>query len=165
VRAAAKRLRDERGRSAESNFDQALAELGHRHQTWRLFSDFVEMAALSVAQAVIHTPEREERFERLRTTYNAEEYDLMARMLGYVVEGLEEGLTDFLGSAFMRNELGNHWQGQFFTPFCVSQLMARMLVDDRMRELVDARGYVTVHEPAAGSGGMVLALAEAISPW
>jgi hypothetical protein len=162
VRSAAKRLRDERGRSAESNFDRALAELGHRHQTWRVFSDFVEMAALSFAQAVIHTPEREERFERIRAGYNAEEYDLMARMLGYVVEGLEEDPCDFLGSAFMRNELGNHWQGQFFTPYHLSRLIASMHVDDNMRELVDARGYVTAHEPAAGAGGMLLALAEAM---
>lgn len=162
MRPAAKRLRDERGRSSESNFDRALAELAQRHQVWRAFSDFCEMAALAFAQVVRRTPEREERFERIRAAYTPEEYDVTGRMLAYVVEGLEEGFTDFLGSAFMRAELGNHWQGQFFTPFCVSQLMARTLVDDHMRELVEERGYVTAHEPAAGSGGMVLALAEAM---
>jgi hypothetical protein len=162
MRSAARRRRDELGRSADANFDQALAELSHRHQTWRVFADFCEMSALSFAQAVIRQPEREERFERIRSTYTPEEYDLMTRMLAYVVEGLEDGLTDFLGSAFMRAELGNHWQGQFFTPYCLSQLMARTLVDDHMRELVEERGYVTAHEPAAGSAGMILALAEAM---
>jgi len=81
-------------------------------------------------------------------------------MLALVIQSLDGGLRDCLGELFMALELGDHWKGQFFTPYCVALLMASMTLHD-LPAKVDARGFVTVCEPAAGSGSMLIALAEA----
>jgi type I restriction-modification system DNA methylase subunit len=39
--------------------------------------------------------------------------------------------------------------------------MAEMLLDEKVRA-IEEKGYLTVDEPAAGSGGMILALAQAL---
>lgn len=151
-----------------TDFDRTLAKLAYRHHPWRAFTDFAEMTALAFANSVLRPPDvgpaREERFARIRATYTDDEYQLMTQLLAHTVSGLEDpDAGDFLGDAFMRNELGNHYHGQFFTPFDVSRLVAELTIDeDHLRELVATRGYVTAHEPAAGSGGMLLALAFAM---
>jgi len=57
-------------------------------------------------------------------------------------------------------DLGSKWHGQFFTPYHLCRLMAGMMVDDHMRGLIDARGFIRANEPACGGGAMVIALAE-----
>ncbi len=47
-------------------------------------------------------------------------------MLGALVYGIEDRLTDILGSVFHELELHNKWTGQFFTPFHLCQMMAKM---------------------------------------
>ncbi|MHB1051410.1 MAG: N-6 DNA methylase, partial [Bacteroidota bacterium] len=52
-------------------------------------------------------------------------------------------------------------QGQFFTPYNVSLMMAKMTftgVKDRIQE----QGYITVNEPACGSGGMLVAVRQVL---
>lgn len=86
----------------------------------------------------------------------------MPELLALLQLGLFEG-CDFLGE--VSGELGslNEHMGQFFTPYAIALVNARLSVD---RELVETaiaeRGYMTVQEPACGAGGMVLAVAEVL---
>jgi type I restriction-modification system DNA methylase subunit len=57
----------------------------------------------------------------------------------------------------MRHELSNKWAGQFFTPMSVSRTVARLTIGDG--SIFREKPFVTVQEPACGSGGMVLAFA------
>ncbi|WP_254303150.1 N-6 DNA methylase [Rahnella sp. BCC 1045] len=47
------------------------------------------------------------------------------------------------------------------TPFCVSRMMAEMQLDDIGSLLAD-KPFFTVYEPACGSAGMLLAIAEVV---
>lgn len=48
-----------------------------------------------------------------------------AKCFAIVVEALERNPDqDFLGKLYMSLELGNHWKGQFFTPYNVCRCMA-----------------------------------------
>jgi hypothetical protein len=56
-----------------------------------------------------------------------EEVARFPKMLACLTLSLEEGMSDCLGQLFMALVLGNGRAGQFFTPYHVSVLMAKML--------------------------------------
>ncbi|MEK8034239.1 N-6 DNA methylase [Ideonella sp. DXS29W] len=146
----------------------ALAKLieqnAHQHRSFTVFTDFCELAALSISNAVdrLHYAKREERYLQIAGKYSAEEMARFPRMLAELVQSLEACRHDALGSLFMACEFGDDAKGQFFTPYSLSSLMARMLLGDAAD--VVARGdFVTVNEPACGAGGMVIAFADALA--
>ena len=61
----------------------------------------------------------------------------------------------------MEMDLGNKWKGQFFTPMAIAELMAEVSID-HIKETIEKDGYITVNEPAAGAGAMVIALANVL---
>jgi len=93
--------------------------------------------------------------------YEAKDAERMAMLLAEVVMGLEAESGDFLGSLYMTLELGEAARGQFFTPFCISRMMAEMQLGDIDSLLAD-KPFFTVYEPACGSAGMLLAIAEVL---
>lgn len=137
--------------------------MAHRHDLWRVFSDFVEMAAVSIANACDRSnPDhatREARYMEIVKAYRPDELQDFARMLAHLAEALGCGLDDVLGEVFMELELGSKWHGQFFTPFELCRLMAAVNLDG-VRATVERQGFVTVNEPACGGGAMLIALAD-----
>ena len=140
--------------------------LSGRRSHWQVFSDFCEMAAITLSNAVDRPQyeKREERYLQIVRGYERKEVDLLAQGLGTLVMALEEGFGDVLGRTFHDLELHNKWAGQFFTPYDVSRMMAKMTIGDGddLRERIAARGFITAQEPAVGSGSMIIALAEAM---
>lgn len=146
-------------------FEKTIREVARRRHVWEVFSDFCEMAALAFAN-VFPSPQREAREERYRAIvkrYEPDELLKIKQLLDITTEGLEGLDNDFLGEMFMRLELGNHWVGQFFTPFPISRLLAELNIGDGIEEQIRARGFVRASEPACGAGGMVLALARVLA--
>lgn len=146
---------------------------GYRHSTNDVFSDFVEMSAIVISNAVDrhHYEPREKRYLEIAKKYDREELGRFAQMLGALTLTFEDrvqrlvpngdGLADILGQTYMMLDLGNERAGQFFTPYAVSRLMASLNVGDGS-PYVDRDGFVTVEEPACGAGGMVIACADAL---
>ena len=59
-----------------------------------------------------------------------------AKCFAIVVEALERNPDqDFLGRLYMSLELGNHWKGQFFTPYDVCRCMAEITIQDNIQNL------------------------------
>jgi hypothetical protein len=134
-----------------------------RHRLFDVFRDFCEMAAIALSNAVDRTcyAKREARFDCIRAKYTKEEYVLMLQMLPCVVMALENGMADVMGALYMALELGSSELGQFFTPFSVSSMMAKMIIGDPVPE-IERKGFITVLDPAGGAGGMVIAAAQAL---
>lgn len=85
--------------------------------------------------------------------------DLATRFL----DDVEHGTGDFLGDVAAQLSTLDGSLGQFFTPFEVSRLVCNLdTTDDDLRDVIRRRGFATMHEPTAGSGGMILAFAERI---
>lgn len=141
-----------------------IEELSRRHRPHQVFADFCELSALSISNAVDKTQfdKREARYLQIAKGYSVAELEVFPALLSHLVAWLESGMDDCLGKLFMLLDLGNHWKGQFFTPFEVSRLMAGMLTGD-VRGQVEQHGFLTVCEPAVGAGGMVIAMADAIA--
>lgn len=144
------------------NLIKLIEANGRQHGTWQVFSDFVEMAAISLSNAVdrAQSEGREARYMEIVSRYSREEVERFPQMLGELVMELENGPDDVLGQVFMEMELGNKWHGQFFTPYEICRLMAGMMVDDHMRGLIEARGFIRANEPTCGGGAMIIALAD-----
>jgi hypothetical protein len=140
-----------------------LRSVSQTHGLWQVFKDFVAMSALAISNAVDRQNyvEREAEYMAIVKRYNKEEANKIAEALAHVVEGLSAGMNDFLGSLFMSLELGNSWTGQFFTPYEISLLMAKISVSAKCNE-VEEKGFITVADPAIGGGAMVIAAAEAM---
>lgn len=63
---------------------------------------------------------------------------------------------DFLGKMYMDLELGNHWKGQFFTPYDICRVMAEITMG-KVKQQVDKQGYITVNDPTCGAGATLIA--------
>lgn len=134
---------------------------GGRRRVADVFRDFCELSALTFRNAIDKSGwnEREARYLEIAGRYSADEMARFAELLAAVAMKLEDGLDDVLGKLYMSLDLGNERLGQFFTPFDVSLTMARMSTPDIVARIAD-EGFITMNEPACGSGGMVIALAQ-----
>ena len=96
--------------------------------------------------------------------YNRAEGEEFGRLLGLYTACVEAmPFHDILGQLFMRLDVNSVNAGQYFTPWSVAEMMARMQFDkDQFKQLVDEKGVVTVCDPAVGSGVMLLAFAKVV---
>nr|WP_298165256.1 N-6 DNA methylase [uncultured Pseudomonas sp.] len=165
--AAAKLLPGQVPGAHRKNIVKLLQAASRRRHLWEVFGDFVELAALAVANSIDLTQfdEREQRYLAIIKRYEPDEQQLFPKMLGELTMALEYGPDDVLGQVFGELDLGNSARGQFFTPYEVCSLMARLNIGDgsEVRQRIAERGFIRVNEPAAGAGAMVIALAEAMS--
>lgn len=133
-----------------------------RHQLWRVWEDFVAAAACSLSAAVepARKAAREKHYGEIAKRYNREELSAFAECLAYTAEALEVRHQDFLGNLYMSLDLGNKHRGQFFTPYEVCQLMARIQLAADWESEVESKGFITVMDPCIGGGAMLIAMAE-----
>lgn len=142
------------------NIIKGFNDLTDRYDSWTIFNDFIAMAAISIRNSVtiVDWEEKEQQYLEIAKKYHKKELDKFAEILMELILALEKESTDVLGRVFMEMDLGSKWTGQFFTPMSVAELMAEMTIE-RIREIIDKDGYVTVFEPAVGGGAMIIALA------
>lgn len=139
---------------------------GHRHDRYRLFSDCMELIALSISNSVdLHSrSDREARYLEIVGRYDRPAIEMFPQVFAEITMALEAAPGDVLGSIFTALEIHNKNRGQFFTPYVVCQMMAEVTLGgaEEARTLIEAKGFVCAMEPACGAGAMVIALAEAM---
>lgn len=144
------------------DFIKKLGEHEQGKHLSRKFWDFCELAfcALAKLTADEQTGEAlEARYMQIVDSYRDKDaVRTYAEMLGMVALEVQSG-RDALGSVAAAVNALEDKQGQFFTPYEVSRLMAEMCCDFD-DSIIQKRGFVTMQEPAAGAGGMVLAYAD-----
>lgn len=147
-----------------SDLAKLIRQASGRLNLWDVFSDFIEMAAISLSNAVDlrHREAREARYMQIIRRYENPEQALFPKMMAAMVMRMEEGPSDVLGKLFSELELHNAARGQFFTPYELCQLMAGMMVGDDLGRKIERSGFVTINEPACGAGAMVIAFADAM---
>lgn len=140
--------------------------LRYRHDLYTVFSDWCACAAIAISNAVdIRQREaREARYLDIVRRYQKDELAIFPQILGEVTMALETAPQDILGATFHELELHNKARGQFFTPYELCLMMAKINIGgfEDLQTIIDERGYVTAHEPAVGAGATIIALAEAI---
>ena len=148
---------------AEKNIIKRIERLAGKYNPYNIFNDWITMLGLSIANActAIHGKvynEREEWYKSIMNKYTEEEFDAFAEMTAYLVDSLEEEMTDVLGGVFMLSGAGNDRLGQFFTPFHLSELNAKIALDKM--DLTEEK--LKINEPSSGGGGMIIAVAKVL---
>lgn len=150
-------------------FLQAFDLLRVKNSGWKVWSDFCLMAACAISNRCDLSNKhdrREDMYIKTISSYDTKERELFPQLLRITIDALESNpYQDFLGNLFQKLELHNHWCGQFFTPYHISQVMAKIQVDDSLMEKVHNEGFVTVNDPACGAGGLLIAFMEAVKSY
>ena len=145
----------------EKLFVKDFMRLAYARSKWTVWDDFITMFACSISNAVdksdIHWDTREKMYLSIVKKYKKDEMDIFPRLAAYVVEALDKNQEqDFLGELFMNLDLSNEHNGQFFTPYNVCDMMAKITCDvDSMPKT----GPITINDPACGAGATLIAAA------
>lgn len=152
------RLRDEHQKAIVKKFESLLSS--GRHRKWTVWSDFVAMAACTLSLADLKKRgEREKLYAGIAKNYNEQEMDRFCAMFADLIAAYEDNPSqDLLGELFMRLDLGNDHNGQFFTPYGVCVMMAKMSAGD-LKAKISKKGYVSVNDPCCGAGALLIAFA------
>ena len=144
---------------ARRRFITVFGDTARNLRRWEVFGDFITLAASELDMARIRTPENIERSREICAKYSESDICNLHELFGLMVCALEAKFHDFLGAIFMELELGDDRNGQYFTPYNVQSLLARLLMPD-IDETIRREGFVTVSDPASGAAGMIVAYAE-----
>ena len=148
----------------EKAFLKLFDQLTYSRSGWQVWEDLMTVMACSICNAV---DRRKEPFERREKQYERAIKDLggvdiPAQMFGMITMALEENPNqDFLGRLYMNLNLGSHWHGQFFTPYHVCEMMAKMQIGDGCQAEIEKKGYLSVCDMCVGAGAMLIAAATA----
>ena len=151
--------------SIKKEIIKEITNLSGAHSPYEIFSDWVRCCSLSICNSVnlIHNEVWQERerdyIETIRRYPEGTEYKF-AGMFCRLADYLEENMTDALGEIYMESGMGSKTTGQFFTPFHLSELTARLSLQDK----IDGFDGQTIHmtEPSTGGGGMIIAAAKVL---
>lgn len=138
---------------------KAIEQMSGRYAPYNIFSDWIQQYALAIQNSVhlIHDKawqDREQLYIDTARKYTAEELEMFAQMFIWLGDALTEEFSDVLGSIYMEAGMGSKYTGQFFTPFHLSELCARMSID---MDQVDKCDRLSLNEPSCGGGGMIIA--------
>ncbi|WP_206458672.1 N-6 DNA methylase [Anaerovorax sp. IOR16] len=138
---------------------------GGKYQTWQVWSDFIYMTAAAISNRVdnTHFDEREEQYLNIISKYTKTEAEIFPKMYAELVKAMEISTEqDFLGNLYMQLELGNHWKGQFFTPYSICKCMSGINTKNLV-ERIETDGYITVNDPSCGAGATLIAFANSVN--
>jgi hypothetical protein len=116
-----------------------------------IFASFLTLTMCALSHGT-----REEMYLAEAKRWQREQLDLFCQAFaGLVLESETRPYQDLLGDIHMEtlSTKGKQSTGEFYTPQPVCTLMARMLLEDTAEP-------VTLHEPCAGSGRLILACAQ-----
>ena len=148
--------------SGRKQFIRMMDTLCVRHNRGKVWRDMISLWALDISNAVdsVNRGERETEYKRIAGGYTQDELVMFARLLAKLIDIYEEeGFADVLGALFMEMELGNDAGGQFFTPYNVTRMMARVGVESA-EQAISEHGYTQIADPACGGGATLIAAAE-----
>ena len=148
--------------NSQTEFVKVFRPLSERHSSWQAWADFVTLAAISIA-APFGIPDDERHKERaaeyqsIMSRYNEREQMVFSELFSLTVQALEENPEqDFLGEMFMALEMGNHWKGQFFTPYDLCKCMAKMTLQD-VDARIEEKGWIGICDCCCGAGALLIA--------
>lgn len=149
----------------EDKFLKTFRKLTHTHRAWDVWRDYILMYACAISNALDkeNFDQREKRYMEAINRYSKEEQKIFPELTAYTTMAFDENPErDFLGKMFMGLELGNQLTGQFFTPYCVCELMAEVATANNTVKAIKECGYATINDSCCGAGATLIAGVHAI---
>lgn len=128
----------------------------------KLISDVFECGALAISNLVDYTKynERETRYLEIIKQYAPAEQKLICEIFSQIFAlcssvTYDDGVfDDYLGELFMKCNQGNNQAVQFFTPYHVSKLIAKVSLT---KTDIEQNEIITINDCCSGGGGLLLA--------
>lgn len=153
-------------RPAVQRFVKGISGICQSKHSDEVLRDFIELAFCALAKQASPFADQRDQLEKqyMEVVGRFPDKDHIRAMPEFLAIALGEicnGGVDFLGE--VASEMGalDGRLGQFFTPYEVSRLMAEISLQG-VEKIIEENGFVTVQEPAAGAGGMLMAMADVI---
>jgi len=141
----------------EENFRFILESMARtKGSLTSVFSDFASITACTYAMQT-----REEEYLATIKGYEREELNQFAKAMAFMVNEMnDKPFIDILGPYHceVQSKFTRDAGGEFYTPQEVGKLMAKVGLN--VKDVVEAGKPITINDPAAGSGGLILSLAE-----
>ena len=149
---------------------KAISRLNCKHNAERVFTDTIECGAIAISNAVDLTQydQREARYKEIISQYDPKEqqeiiglYAKIHSLLSSVV--YDNGhFNDYLGEIFSRLNLCNGKMGQVFTPYHISEFMAKACIGSEVIQRAANDEIISICDPCCGAGVMTLAAIDII---
>ena len=147
----------------------------HDRDHYTVIRDFFELSAIAIRNNFDHGNEYanlEKRYTEIAQGYKKEYLEGFAMALGMLGKKIQDAVNgnapfaDWAGELYMDSGTSNGKAGQFFTPYSVSQCMARInfTKDEFLAKLgSDPNSVLTIYEPTCGAGGLIVASIDALN--
>lgn len=135
---------------------KGISRMSGVYHAQQIFNDWIYLASISISNNILFDKQREENYMSIASKYTHEQLMEMCEWTARLAELMEEEISDYLGHIYMMLGSGSSKTGQFFTPFHISYLTAKVGMSTYNGE------EVTKYEPSCGGGGMILAAAKVI---
>ena len=143
-----------------------INSMSGKYSGYEIFTDWIRCLALAIENSTHlirdkYWQEREQLYMDTMRKYESDEHEKFGVLTARLVEALEEGPDDILGKVYMEAGMGSKIAGQFFTPFHLSELCARIGLHEQIEAYKAGRlDKITVNEPSCGGGAMIIAAAK-----
>lgn len=143
----------------------AISRISGRYSAYEVFTDWIRCMAMSISNSVTMFrgsiwKEREEVYMSTINKYSHDEQMAFCEMTAWLAETLDDGPDDVLGDIYMKSGMGSKAAGQFFTPFHLSELCAKLGIN---MDILQADDLIKLNEPSCGGGGMIIAVARVLN--
>jgi len=130
-----------------------------KYRAYNIFKDFIVLSACTISNSVDKQQwqRREKMYMETIKKYTRDEANKFAEMLALMILAYERRMGDFIGELYMTMEFGNDDTGQYFTPYHISKMMAKLTGYNKKD------GVISFNDPACGSGGLVVAYADLLN--
>lgn len=145
---------------AKNELITALKKLGETQGLNNAFTTFLELTATSICASCspIDNEKHERRYLELESKMTPDTVKAYAHLTALLFSAICEHWDDpcdILGSVYHELRLNNEWNGQFFTPDYICRMMGT-IINPTDEASVGEKGYMTIGEPACGSGAMII---------
>lgn len=139
-----------------------IDEISGSYSRYEIFSDWVKSCALTMSNACTFIRDdvwtsREQEYMAIANKHGKKVMYRFSEMLGILTMIFEDEMSDVLGQIYMEGEMGSKQTGQFFTPYHISEMCAKIALLN-----VSEGGKYVLNEPSCGGGGMIIAAAAAL---
>lgn len=135
-----------------------INQMSGKYSTYELFSDWIEMHALSIANTIKSDiwNYREEQYLKIVHKYTQDELKNFLILQDLLINALEVCKEDVLGYVFTTLQINSKVLGQVFTPPSIGAMMADLTFD--IEKIINDK-QIDFYEPACGSGVMIISAA------
>lgn len=153
----------EKTKERRKNIIKLFDQLTYRYGRNTVWDDWIYMCASSMSQTVDFKQNREDEYLRRINSYDKDAQNLLAEMFAELTLAFkEERFGDILGDIYSSMGMANNKNGQVFTPYHISKMMAAISggSPESLKAEIENKGYIAVSDPCCGAGVMLVAFAD-----